>query len=1165
MRFILWLLAFVVLAPVIVVAAVLITLNTGGGRDFAVREVNKYAGPDINVSGLAGHFPADLKLSHVTVADTDGIWLTGDNLELRWTPLQLFNRNIHFTALTAEKISVARAPVAAQTQSQGSAFTIPKFRLNVDQIAIAVLNLGPALAGQQTTLAVNGSTHLDNLNTGEAVLYATAADGKGSYQLDAAIDPKTINTTFHVSEPPDGLLGHFAGPQVHAPLTIGLTLNGPRGNAALNFSASLGSAQLDGTGTIGLDPDAPRVDVVLDVPALAPFAAIAGQTIAGNTKLHVVARQQGGGTNVMLDGTVALAQAPGPAAKLVGPNGHLSLLLALANNSAEIQTLQVNGAGFDMTANGTASAAGVNLTTHLALNDVAAISPGISGNVSEDGTIIGSADDFAVNTLLTGDITDQKIPSGPFSITINAQHLPKTPSGTLTGSGALEGYPLLLDAQFSRDADGAANVIINNALWRSLNAKANLALAAGATLPTGTATFAVANLGDFRAFSPVPLSGSVNGDFAHRNAQDFALNVTARNLVAAPSLGAINGTVNANGPVNALAVKLTATIAKLISAPARIAASGVLNLDARSATISALTASWRSVNAKLLAPAGIETKQDIILHHLSLGVNGGTINLDGTLSPKLNATLAISHLPASLAELGAPGINASGTLDATAALTGDAKSPSGKITLAAHDIRLRTGPAASLPAANLTATIQLAGKTANLNAVLGLGSQARLAADGLVPLSTTGPLSLHLTGTTDLRLLDPILTAAGTTVRGGVTPDITITGTPTAPLANGTVTLAGGSVQNIGSGLNLTQIAAHLSAAGRVVTLNDFTAGAGPGTITGHGTADLGAPNIPINVAISAANATPVSSDLLTETLDAELTVKGALRGAMALAGNVNILSANINIPKSLPPSVADLPILNRGEKPPPPAPPPPNIALGITLRAKNRIFIRGDGLFAELGGKLRIAGTAANPDPEGGFTLVRGNFALAGKTLQLTSGTISFNGDGFIPSLDLEATTTTSSNTTASLIIGGTADKPTITLSASPPLPSDEVLSQLLFGETTSSLSPFQAASLAAALASLSGVGGGALSDPLGGVRNALGLDELSLGGGSGAPTVNAGRYVAPGVYVGAQQSTTGQGTQATVQINLYKGLQLQTATGTSGSGSGASSSVGLTYQFNY
>jgi translocation and assembly module TamB len=130
--------------------------------------------------------------------------------------------------------------------------------------------------------------------------------------------------------------------------------------------------------------------------------------------------------------------------------------------------------------------------------------------------------------------------------------------------------------------------------------------------------------------------------------------------------------------------------------------------------------------------------------------------------------------------------------------------------------------------------------------------------------------------------------------------------------------------------------------------------------------------------------------------------------------------------------------------------------------------------------------------------------------------------------------------------------------------LPSDEILAELLFGQSTASLSPFQAASLAAALAQLSGVGGGI--NPLDRVRNALGLDELSLGGtGTGPPSVQAGRYVAPGIYVGAAQATNGQGTQASVQINLYKGLKLQTSTGTSSAGGGDSSSVGLTYQFNY
>jgi len=61
----------------------------------------------------------------------------------------------------------------------------------------------------------------------------------------------------------------------------------------------------------------------------------------------------------------------------------------------------------------------------------------------------------------------------------------------------------------------------------------------------------------------------------------------------------------------------------------------------------------------------------------------------------------------------------------------------------------------------------------------------------------------------------------------------------------------------------------------------------------------------------------------------------------------------------------------------------------------------------------------------------------------------------------------------------------------------------------------------------------------------------------------VEAGRYVAPGVYVGAKQGVTGAGqeTGATVQIDLTKHLKLQTGVG---SGPGANN-IGLTYQFQY
>jgi translocation and assembly module TamB len=82
--------------------------------------------------------------------------------------------------------------------------------------------------------------------------------------------------------------------------------------------------------------------------------------------------------------------------------------------------------------------------------------------------------------------------------------------------------------------------------------------------------------------------------------------------------------------------------------------------------------------------------------------------------------------------------------------------------------------------------------------------------------------------------------------------------------------------------------------------------------------------------------------------------------------------------------------------------------------------------------------------------------------------------------------------------------------------------------------------------------------------------LDRLSVGGGASGTALQAGRYVARGVYIGAKQAvgasktTNGEAdptTQATVQIDLTKRLKIE---GDVGAGQGANA-VGLTYQFEY
>jgi translocation and assembly module TamB len=316
-----------------------------------------------------------------------------------------------------------------------------------------------------------------------------------------------------------------------------------------------------------------------------------------------------------------------------------------------------------------------------------------------------------------------------------------------------------------------------------------------------------------------------------------------------------------------------------------------------------------------------------------------------------------------------------------------------------------------------------------------------------------------------------------------------------------------------------------------------------------------------------------VSSNLITATIDANLTLRGEANGSMALGGTVLVREADVQVPEKLPPSIVVLPVRDAGApavQPPPPAT-APDIALNLTLDAPNQVYIRGRGIDVELGGKIVFAGTAARPQPQGGLHLRRGTFSLAGTSLNLTEGTIDFTGGGLTnPQLKLVATSV-SSTVTATLTISGDVKNPKITLSSIPDLPQDEILSLLLFNTARSRLSPFQLAEIAAALASISGAGPG-IGDPLGGLRSALGLDQLSVGSGAGGgATLEAGRYLAPGVRVGASQSATGGQTQATVQIDLAKGLKLQTtagtpaAAGTATPGTPSGTSVGLTYQFEY
>lgn len=230
-------------------------------------------------------------------------------------------------------------------------------------------------------------------------------------------------------------------------------------------------------------------------------------------------------------------------------------------------------------------------------------------------------------------------------------------------------------------------------------------------------------------------------------------------------------------------------------------------------------------------------------------------------------------------------------------------------------------------------------------------------------------------------------------------------------------------------------------------------------------------------------------------------------------------------------------------------------IFLDLTIDAPGRVFVRGRGLDAELGGTLRLTGSTHDTIPSGAFTLIRGRLDLLGNRFTLTEGSASMMGS-FMPVVRLVATTD-SSGVATSIILEGPVEEPEIRFESVPELPEDEVLARLLFGRSLTSLSPFQAAQLAMSVATLTGRSEGSFFDS---TRNALGLDDLDIStDAEGNTAVRAGRYIGENVYTDVGVNSAGL-SEVTIEMDISPSLTVRGRTDTEGR-----SGVGIFFERDY
>ena len=961
-----------------------------------------------------------------------------------------------------------------------------------------------------------------------------------------------------------------------------------------NFAGKLGTEIIDAT-------------LSAMIADLSPFSSLAGMPlrgeaelttqIAGNPSIDQVVVALSGDLRNFGSGTDALDGLLGESATVSGRVSRIPQGLAFDG-------LRLVGENLDTTVDGRADDTAADIRLRLTIPELALLDERITeGRLNGDLRLTGSLErpDLA-GELLVADMValERNVPR--LAVTLDAQDLTGLPDARLTLDGLVAGNPARGGLRLRERAAGGyaledLDITIGSA---RLGGAVDLDSESRAE---GRIALVAQDLDDLSALALTELSGALDAtiDLAIRDGgQDarvaaqgsrlgfgdvslsaFEADMRGRDLLRAPAFeGRVTAERLAVAGQEFTRIALDAEgVADRTRFTAEARAQG-FDLTARGEvvpreadillTLDALSATRGQRSLSLAQPARLTLEDGMArIEGLVIAANGGRIEIAGDVGERLDLSIDVTALPLSVAEIFAPGIGLTGTAEGSARLTGPADAPEGNYRINLTNVSMPQLREAGIPSLGIRASGALANGRAGVDATIEAPA-ASLQLTGSVPLDPVGELDLRAEGTLDLNAANVVLAPQGRRLTGSATVSATIRGMSAAPRIDGTATVAGARFTDEALGLDLTAINARLVAEGDVLRIESFSAATPTGgNLSASGQVRIDpAANFPGEIAVTGRNARLADNALATATADLDLTLSGALAASPLISGRVTLTTLDISVPDRLPTTLQPLPgtrhvgapenvrvrLALRDAQARAGAGTAFNARLDLTIDSPNRIFIRGRGINAELGGTLRLTGTSRDPVAIGGFELRRGRFDLLGQRLEFTRGFLDFSGD-LVPFLDFVAETQTS-DATVSISVSGPANDPAIVLSSTPELPQDEILSRILFDRAAGGLSGAQALQLAQGIATLTGGGPGVFDQ----LRRALGVDSLDITADAEAPAVGVSRYIADNVRIGVTAGARPEDTGVSVDIDLTRRLRLQTQVGADGR-----SSVGIGYEIEY
>ncbi|MDB6180939.1 translocation/assembly module TamB domain-containing protein [Paracoccus fistulariae] len=438
---------------------------------------------------------------------------------------------------------------------------------------------------------------------------------------------------------------------------------------------------------------------------------------------------------------------------------------------------------------------------------------------------------------------------------------------------------------------------------------------------------------------------------------------------------------------------------------------------------------------------------------------------------------------------------------------------------------------------------------------------------------------LAITGSSNASIANSSLRTRS--IEGPVQLNLRINGAPSLNAVSGRVQLTNATIADPGAGIAIEGLNATADLSGGRIQLN------ATGNVEAGGSVEVSGPinlsnGTSLDLTIALNRVIARDPNLYETEISGRLSMSGNTASGLLISGRVDLGTTEFRIPSTgfggakeildiehvgdtrpvratrAKAGVEEYPSQasrDAGMAAPPSTPPAAPPRLDLFINAPNKVFIRGRGIDAELGGDLQVQGTTRNVIPIGHLELIRGRVDLLGKRFDLSEGLVELQGS-LIPVIRLVAESSNDGITTR-IIIDGEVRDPDITFESSPELPEEEVLSQLLFGRGLDNISALQAAQLANAVAVLAGRGGVGV---IGNLRTRMGLDDLDLAtDDDGNVELRAGKYLSDNLYTDVSVGDDGK-SSINLNLDISESLRARGSVGSDGD-----SSIGIFFERDY